>query len=83
MQKESNIMTGCLVTKSSPTLVTPWTPTCQAPLSMGFPMQEYWSGMPLPPVGDLPNPGIKAVSPAVQPESLPTEPSGKPNVMIS
>lgn len=50
MQKESNIMTGCLVTKSSPTLVTPWTPTCQASLSASF-MQEYWSGMPLPPVG--------------------------------
>ena len=36
---------------------TPWTVAGQAPLSMGFPRQEYWSGLPLPPPGDLPNPG--------------------------
>ena len=38
---------------------TPWTVAPQAPLSMGFPRQEYWSGLPFPPPGDLPNPGIK------------------------
>ena len=43
----------------------------QAPLSMGFPRQEYWSGLPCPPPGDLPNPGIKHVSPALQADSLP------------
>ena len=41
---------------------TPWTVACQASLSMGFPRQEYWSGWPLPPPGDLPSPGIRYVS---------------------
>ena len=41
---------------------TPWTAACQAPLSMGFSRQGYWSGMPFPPPGDLPDPGIKPVS---------------------
>ena len=41
---------------------TPWTIAHQAPLSMGFSKQEYWSGFPCPPPGDLPNPGIKPVS---------------------
>ena len=46
--------------------MTPWTLTHQAPLSMGFSRQEYWSGLPGPPPGDLPNPEIKLVSPAFQ-----------------
>ena len=53
---------------------TLWTVVCQAPLSLGFSRQEYWSGLPCPPPGDLPNPGIKPVSSAVpilQAESLP------------
>ena len=41
---------------------TPWTVACQAPLSMGFSRQEYWSGLPFPPPGDLPNPGVKPTS---------------------
>ena len=52
---------------------TPWTIALQVPLSMGFPGQEYWSGLPCPPPGDLPNPGIKPsspVSPALQADSL-------------
>ena len=57
--------------------MTPWTAAHQAPLSMGFPRQEYWSGLPCPPPGDLPNPGIKARSPALQADSLPSEPPGK------
>ena len=44
--------------------VTPWTVACQAPLSMGFSRQEYWSGLPCPPPGDLPYPGIEPMSPA-------------------
>ena len=48
--------------QSYPTLVTLWTVTHQAPLSMGFSRQEYWSGLPCPPPGDLPNSGIKPVS---------------------
>ena len=45
--------------------VTPWTVACQAPLSMGFPRQEYWDGLPFPSPEDLPNPGIKPTSPAL------------------
>ena len=64
---------GGLVTQSCPTLVTPWTVACQAPLSMGFSKQEYWSGLPFPSPGDLPNPGTEPRSPALQVDSLPTE----------
>ena len=64
---------GGLVAKSCLTLVTPWTIACQAPLSMGFSRQEYWSGLPLPSPGDLPDPGIELRSPALQADSLPTE----------
>ena len=45
--------------------VTPWTRACQVPLSMGFSRQEYWCGLPFPSPGDLPNPGIEPVSPAL------------------
>ena len=45
--------------------VTPWTVALQAPLPMGFPRQEYWSGSPFPSPGDLPDPGIEPVSPAL------------------
>ena len=51
---------------------------CQVSLSMGFSRQEYWSGLPCPPPGYLPNPGIKLVFPAVQADALPSEPPGKP-----
>ena len=56
----------CLVTKSCVTLLTPWTVAHQAPLSIGFPREEYWSGLPLPTPGDLPDPGIEPVPPALQ-----------------
>ena len=58
-----------LVTKSCPTLATTWTVACQAPLSMGFSRQEYWSGLPLPSLEDLPDPGIEPGSPALQEDS--------------
>ena len=48
-----------LVTKSCLTLATSWTVAYQAPLSMGFPRQEHWSGLPIPSPGDLPDPGVK------------------------
>ena len=64
---------GGLVAKSCLTLVTPWTVACQASLSMGFSRQEYWSGLPFPSLGDLPNPGIEPESPALQADSLPAE----------
>ena len=57
---------------------TPWTVARQAPLSMGFSRQEYWSGLPFPSPGDLPKPGIESGSPALQADSLPNEPPGKP-----
>ena len=60
--------------------MTPWTTAHQAPLSMGFFRQEYWSGVPFPPPGDLPDPGIEPGSPALWADSLPTEPSGKPQM---
>ena len=58
---------------------TPWTVACQAPLSMGFSRQEYWNGLPVPSPGDLPNPGIKPSSPALQAVALSSEPSEKHN----
>ena len=69
-----------LVAKSCPTLETPWTVTHQAPLSMGLPRQEYWSGLPFPSPGDLPDPEIKLRSPVLQADSLLPEPPGKPRV---
>jgi len=57
--------------------VTPWTVARQAPLSKEFPRQEYWSGLPFPSRGDLPDPGIKPRSPALLANSLPSELPGK------
>ena len=56
---------------------TPWTVACQAPLSLGFSKQEYWSGLPFPSPGDLPNPGIEPGSPVLQADALPSESPGK------
>ena len=53
---------------------TPWTIAYQAPPSMGFSRQEYWSGLPLPSPGDLPDPGIEPGSPALEADALPSEP---------
>ena len=57
---------------------TPWTVAHQAPPSMGFSRQEYWSGLPFPSPGDLPDPGIEPRSPALQADALTSEPPGKP-----
>ena len=57
---------------------TPWTVAYQAPPSMGFSRQEYWSGLPFPSPGDLPDPGIEPGSPALQADTLTSEPPGKP-----
>ena len=57
---------------------TPWTVAHQAPPSMGFSKQEYWSGLPFPSPGDLPDSGIKPRSPALQADALPSETPGKP-----
>ena len=71
----------------SDSFVTPWTVTCQASLSMGFPRQEYWSQLPYPPPGDLPDPRIETVSPVAAALAsglfffffFTTEPPGKPH----
>ena len=64
--------------RSCPTVCNLWTIACQAPLSMGFSRQEYWGGLPCPSPGNLPNPRIKTGSPALQVDSLPSEPPGRP-----
>ena len=69
------------VAQSCPNLVTPWTVAHQAPPSMGFSRQEYWSGLPFPSPGDLPNPGIEPGSPGspkLQVDTLPSEAPGNP-----
>ena len=58
---------------------TPWTAAYQAPLSMGFSGQEYWSGLPFPSPGDLPHLGIEPMSPALAGSFFTTEPQGKPH----
>ena len=55
-----------------------WTVSCQIPLSMGFSRQEYWSGLPFPSPGDLPDPGIKPISPALAGRFFTTKPPGSP-----
>ena len=62
--------------------MTTRTVACQAPLSMGFPRQEYLSGLPFPSPGDLLNPGIEPTSPTLQTNSLPSELQGKPTVAL-
>jgi len=58
--------------------VTSWTVACQAPLSTGFSRQEYWTGLPLPSPGDLPDPGNEPMSPALAGEFFTNEPPQKP-----
>ena len=57
---------------------TPWTVAHQAPPSMEFSRQEYWSGLPFPPPGNLPDPRIELRSPTLQADALTSEPPGKP-----
>ena len=61
---------------------TPWTVACQASLSMGFPRREYWSGLPFPSPGNLPDPGIEATYPALAGGFFTAEPPGKPTGII-
>ena len=59
---------------------TPWSVACQAPLSIGFPRQEYWSGLTFPSPEDLPGPGIEPGSLALQADSLPLSYQGSPHM---
>ena len=63
----------------APLFVTPWTVAGQAPVSIRFPRQEYWSGLPFPSPGDLPDPEIEHVCLFHCRQILTTEPKGKPN----
>ena len=69
---ESEVAQSCL------TLCNPMDRSLPGPLSMEFSRQEYWSGLPLPPPGDLLDPGMDPRSPALQADALPSEPPGKP-----
>ena len=73
---------GDLITKSCPTFANPCSVACQAPLSMEFSRQEYWSRLSFPSQEDLLNPGIEPGSPALQVDFLPTEPTGKPIINL-
>ena len=66
------------VSQSCPTLCDPWTVAYQAPPSVGFSRQEYWSGVPFPSPEDLSKPGIEPKSPTLQVDSLPAKLPGKP-----
>ena len=68
----------CVIPSVVSNSVTPWTVICQAPLSMEFSRQEYWSGLPFPSPRDLPNLAMKPRFNALQADSLPSEPLGKP-----
>ena len=70
------LLFSCYVVSNS--LATPWTGACQPPLSMGFSRQEYWSGLPLPSPGNLPNPKIEPTSPTLAGRFFTTELPGKP-----
>ena len=72
------VISVCLVTQSCPTLWPHGLQPARLLCPRGFSRQEYWSGLPCPPPGDLPNPGIEPKFPALQADSLPSEPSGKP-----
>ena len=73
----------CLVTQSCPTLAIPRTISCQVPPSMRLPRQEFWSGLPFPSPGDLPDPGIKPISSALAGRFFITEPSRKPMQILN
>ena len=72
-----------LVPKSYLTFATPWSVAHQAPLSLEFSRQEYWSGLPFPSPGDLLDPGIEPQSPTLQADSLLSEPPGNPFIAPS
>ena len=76
---EKRYVRTCQVASVFSDSVTPWTVACQAPLSMGFSMQEYWSGLPCSPPGDLPNPGTESRSPAFRKILYHLSHQGSPN----
>ena len=76
----SEVVCARSVAQLCPTFCNSWTIASQASLSMEFPRQEYWSGLPFPPPGDLPDPGIEPMSPASAGRIFTTKPLGNPTV---
>ena len=76
------VVVGGFFAKSYLSLATPQNVACHVPLTMGFPRQEYWSGLPFPSLEDLPDPGIEPASPALQVDSLPLNHQGKPKISL-
>ena len=74
---------GSEVAQLCPTLCDPMDGGYQAPPSMGFSRQEFWSGLPFPSPGDLPDSGIKPRSPALQADALPSEPPGNASLPLA
>ena len=74
----SSLLSACQSLSPIQLFATPWTVANQAPLSMEFPRQEYWSALPFPPPGDLLDPGIEPASPALAGGFFTTETPGKP-----
>ena len=82
MHSFQDTVTKRVCAQSCLTLCDPWTLACQAPLSMGFPRQEHWTGLPFPSSGDLLNPGIKPTSPVLAGGFFTIEPPRKSNSML-
>ena len=83
MGDANSVSEWVIVAQSCPTICDLWTVAHQAPPSMGFSRQEYWSGVPFPSPGDLHNPGIKPRSPTSQADTLTSAPPGKPLNTVS
>ena len=77
-ETEAHGYVKCSVASVVSNSATPWIGVRQAPLSMGFPRQEYWSGLLFPSPGDLPNLGIEPRSPSLRADALSSEPPGNP-----
>ena len=76
-QRNGDYNSECVCVSHSVMSDTSWPMDCQAPLSVEFSRKEYWSGLPSPFSGDVPDPGLEPRSPALQADSLPSEPPGK------
>ena len=76
------IKVACSVTSVCQLFATPWTVALQAPLLMEFSWQEYWKRLPHPPPGDLPDPGIEPMSPALQVNALPLSYWGNHDILL-
>ena len=77
-----SVVQSCAKSLQSSDSANPWSVAYQAPLSMGFPRQEYWSALPFPSPGELPDPGMEPTSPALAGGFFTTEPPEKPDLVL-